>query len=688
VCDAEELSKDAAQLFEEGRQKMEQQKEAQKQKEAESLEEQRQERAKVHEAERLQNVAAECGAVWSFVFDSGRWYGLVGGAGFVGLVYPSGATAWRTVRENARIKKHVRGVYGRILEVRPGVNLEEFARRDLAHGFNGYSEIAKAWANTYAKTWEEFAAENAEELSKASKAQQEAENRAQELAKVAEATTAKDEQKKATEGTTEAKKEQKGNRPEVDTTAAPADGLQLVEISGGVAVTGDTRTTYRNRREIKAHGATWNKTAQRWEATEADKVAQLRAWFAQDEQTTEEAAEEATEQTTEAPQSTEPDTVGAGAAHYSACENSPIPEKSGTPSAPAFPDWCVFEFGDLDCNSYAPRWCTSFKTEDEARQWVENCANGTGAISPDAIDVLACAGGFWMVWHSKRNGGYYCQFVAQRASVGDLSGALLTADALNLRAKLFDLKRDHMARHEVATLEAMKAGELYAVEYEGESVTVEPDSANAGRFVATWWSRGAVQERHTDLAADQAARVVADFVCADIPATVWARERLLLRVLKVSELPYYSACENSPILQNVENSDLPALPTEERKKAATMTRRDLRAHWHPLYLGAYILAYAWATDRPFALMESAVIHAAQQEGTWQASDGWRISCEREQLEPYGSAYHLRYYSSTGELQEHVTLPLYQDAVKAACVFAFKHSESRTEQRAKKERPTA
>lgn len=45
-------------------------------------------------------------------------------------------------------------------------------------------------------------------------------------------------------------------------TDAPAEGLQLVATAEGVAVIGDSRTTYRNRKAIKAHGATWNKTAQ------------------------------------------------------------------------------------------------------------------------------------------------------------------------------------------------------------------------------------------------------------------------------------------------------------------------------------------------------------------------------------------------------------------------------------------
>lgn len=62
-------------------------------------------------------------------------------------------------------------------------------------------------------------------------------------------------------------------------TDAPAEGLELVEIAEGVAVIGDSRTTYRNRKAIKAHGATWNKTAQQWQASEPEAVARLREWF-------------------------------------------------------------------------------------------------------------------------------------------------------------------------------------------------------------------------------------------------------------------------------------------------------------------------------------------------------------------------------------------------------------------------
>lgn len=63
------------------------------------------------------------------------------------------------------------------------------------------------------------------------------------------------------------------------TDDAPAEGLELVETAEGVAVVGDSRTTYKNRKAIKAHGAKWNKEAQQWQASEPKAVARLREWF-------------------------------------------------------------------------------------------------------------------------------------------------------------------------------------------------------------------------------------------------------------------------------------------------------------------------------------------------------------------------------------------------------------------------
>lgn len=66
---------------------------------------------------------------------------------------------------------------------------------------------------------------------------------------------------------------------DTDSTEAPAEGLELVEIPGGVAVVGGYYDTLRNRKQIKAHGARWNKEAKQWQATDPEAVARLREWF-------------------------------------------------------------------------------------------------------------------------------------------------------------------------------------------------------------------------------------------------------------------------------------------------------------------------------------------------------------------------------------------------------------------------
>lgn len=92
-----------------------------------------------------------------------------------------------------------------------------------------------------------------------------------------------------------AKAEPKATEQQPNDTAndeAPAEGLQLVEIPGGVAVVGGYYDTLRNRKQIKAHGARWNKEAKQWQATDAEAVARLRQWFGVTEPTAEEQEQE------------------------------------------------------------------------------------------------------------------------------------------------------------------------------------------------------------------------------------------------------------------------------------------------------------------------------------------------------------------------------------------------------------
>lgn len=98
-----------------------------------------------------------------------------------------------------------------------------------------------------------------------------------------------EEQKNGKQTANKADRSQKAAKNEktaedVDMAAAPAEGLELVEIAEGVAVVGDQRTTYKNRKAIKAHGARWNKDAQQWQATTPEAVAQLCEWFGMTEQ--------------------------------------------------------------------------------------------------------------------------------------------------------------------------------------------------------------------------------------------------------------------------------------------------------------------------------------------------------------------------------------------------------------------
>lgn len=83
---------------------------------------------------------------------------------------------------------------------------------------------------------------------------------------------------------------------------APAEGLELVEIPGGVAVVGGYYDTLRNRKQIKAHGARWNKEAKQWQATDAEAVARLREWFGMTEPTAEEQEQEQRAHITESEQ--------------------------------------------------------------------------------------------------------------------------------------------------------------------------------------------------------------------------------------------------------------------------------------------------------------------------------------------------------------------------------------------------
>ena len=141
-------------------------------------------------------------------------------------------------------------------------------------GYNSYREVEIL---QFAQNVLSELRKDAEEVEKQRKAWEEEQKNGKQTARKADRSQKAAKSEKAAEG--------------VDMTAAPAEGLELVEIAGGVAVVGDQRTTYKNRKQIKAHGATWNKEAQQWQATTAEAVASLREWFGMTEQSAAETAQ-------------------------------------------------------------------------------------------------------------------------------------------------------------------------------------------------------------------------------------------------------------------------------------------------------------------------------------------------------------------------------------------------------------
>lgn len=207
---------------------------------------------------RAEEVKAETGADWLHIIDNGGKYYAVGkGRGFLFLVYPSGSVSFRLLRVNNRIKKDFRGNSRYYLEYRAGVDLRAAIVNDVALGLNYYSQMSDVFGHSYAMAWADFCEMFAAEL-------QAAQGVADERHEISEPAKEEKQPTAETAGST---------------TEAPAEGLELVEIAGGVAVVGDSRTTFCNRKAIKAHGAKWNKTAQQWQASEPEAVARLREWF-------------------------------------------------------------------------------------------------------------------------------------------------------------------------------------------------------------------------------------------------------------------------------------------------------------------------------------------------------------------------------------------------------------------------
>lgn len=149
-----------------------------------------------------------------------------------------------------------------------------------------------------------------------------------------------------------------------------------MNIAEGVAVVGDSRTTYRNRKQIKAHGATWNKEAQQWQAGAPEAVARLREWFGVSVTPTTEEGDTAHESE---PQTTDDNNTQQGEHTHTTANDTAEPSETTTtaeePTAtPA-----------TDCNNGTTS-DPATPPEDQAQERPEG-----GAGKPGALDMLRAA---------------------------------------------------------------------------------------------------------------------------------------------------------------------------------------------------------------------------------------------------------------------------------------------------------
>lgn len=532
AADAQELSKEAAQLFADGRAIMEQQREKAKELQEQAAQEQAEQRAAATAArmeemkQRTAEVCAECGASWSYVFESaGRAYAVGGGAGFAFHIWANGHVGFKVVRLNSRIKKSIRTAWGDTLEVRPGVDLEAFARKDLQYGFTGYSLYNSVFKG-YATTWQEFSEKHAEDIRKGA---QEFAPKAQEVKKEATTseTAAQPTNTKANDGKPAQKpaKGEKRNRQEIDTTAAPAESLQLVEIADGVAVIPaegyDYRATLFNRRQIKAHGATWNKEAQQWQATDPATVEALRAWFAQSAPAADEQQEQAAEPAT-APacySDSEKSEIPAIAANRltPADEPEPVAVAVSYGSEPETPDAvpAAYYSGSEKseaCSLYnfsfknrtAEQWncLTKFDTEADGEKLLQKTAEGHGLLSVSACDFLDVQADY-IIYFSRRNGDYICMYLA------DFNGQPLRRPIEELRGRLLDARKAAELKQIAQSIqEADRDGCAYEIHAGASVVRVDRDPRTPGHFRATWYVSGELDERRKAQTAEDAAGMV------------------------------------------------------------------------------------------------------------------------------------------------------------------------------------
>lgn len=250
-----------------------------------------------------------------------------------------------------------------------------------------------------------------------------------------------------------------GDREKSQNSAAPADGLELVDLAGGgVAVTGDSRTTYKARKEIKSHGATWNKAAKQWEAHDPAAVAALREWFGVTvpDATPTDGNHPATEETpTEAPTPAD----GVQGAAYGDSQKSQISINSGEVYKTAKADRYIIILSDdgeklSTTDAVRGRFSGNIDTSDKDR--FLSCLDAGSIIKADASQLPPVTDVH--TWREGLEHGYGKAFEIRTELIYTASDSMTDAEKADTAARMgFSLPLDPLAVLQVSALHKWNA---------------------------------------------------------------------------------------------------------------------------------------------------------------------------------------------------------------------------------------
>jgi hypothetical protein len=152
---------------------------------------------------------------------------------------------------------------------------------------------------------------------------------------------------------------------------------------------------------------------------------------------------------------------------------------------------------------------TTFNNEQEAREWLEKAANGTGALEPSAVDIIE-ATPYCVTYYSKRNYQYICMFIC-----GDNES--LEARTEEARGHLTEGRREYLtkrlARDIRATIDSDPAA-AYLMKSEDKeylSIMVTRDNGQADRLRVVWMEGDQIEQSTGNHSDEEAAEQVLTF---------------------------------------------------------------------------------------------------------------------------------------------------------------------------------